>query len=240
MKFRYVILSFLVMGWGYYALSGGADFVPESRIAAVPDAPSDSQPDVLQAQQSAAMAGGPGQDDFAPQSVTRADTSLVTQINVPATTSAVGTSLVATSDDPGDTLAGAQANAVADVVAGVVADVAAEDAPVFTSLSGTGTPSNADATVADRPATGPTNIQTGEDTLAQAVVSPRSDIDLRRVAGSAVNMRDGPGMGYVVIETLPADTEAEVIETENGWVYVRLMNGTTGWVAARLLTDSGI
>lgn len=231
MKFRYVIVSFLAMGWGYYALSGGADFVPESRIAAAPDAPSDSPSDVLQSQQSAAVAGGPGQDDVAPQIVTRADTSLVTQINVPATTSAVGAPLAATSDDPGDTLAGAQADVVADEVA--------QDAPVFTSLSGTGAPSSADAAVADRSVADAAHVQTGEDTLAQAAVSPRSDIDLRRVAGSVVNMRDGPGMGYNVIDTLPADTEAEVIETENGWAYVRLMNGTTGWVAARLLTGSG-
>jgi hypothetical protein len=28
---RFIVLSFLVMGWGYYELSGGAGFVPETR-----------------------------------------------------------------------------------------------------------------------------------------------------------------------------------------------------------------
>ncbi len=253
MKFRYVILSFLVMGWGYYALSGGADFVPERRIAAVNDTPLDqsphSPPDASPVRQPVSLAGvaGAAQGDVATETATGADIStdlpVVTRIKLPASASSGGTPSAEASGTMRDTLAGAPADEVA------------QDVPVFTSLSGTGAPSDADARVADRPvadrpvadspiadrlAADPTNVQAGEETLAQAVVSPRRDIDLRRVAGSAVNMRDGPGMGYVVIETLPADTEAEVIETENGWVYVRLMNGTTGWVAARLLTGSGI
>lgn len=33
---RFVFVGLLVMAWGYWELSGGADFVPESRIASAP------------------------------------------------------------------------------------------------------------------------------------------------------------------------------------------------------------
>jgi len=36
---RFIILSFLVMGWAFYELSGGADFVPETRVLAEAEAP---------------------------------------------------------------------------------------------------------------------------------------------------------------------------------------------------------
>jgi hypothetical protein len=32
---RFIVLTFLLMGWGYYELSGGADFVPQARPVAV-------------------------------------------------------------------------------------------------------------------------------------------------------------------------------------------------------------
>lgn len=39
---RFIVLTFLLMGWGYYELSGGADFVPQTRpesLAAAPVTP---------------------------------------------------------------------------------------------------------------------------------------------------------------------------------------------------------
>jgi hypothetical protein len=35
---KFIILTFLLMGWGYYELSGGADFVPEQRVVEVASA----------------------------------------------------------------------------------------------------------------------------------------------------------------------------------------------------------
>ncbi len=36
---RFIILSFVVMGWAFYELSGGSDFVPETRALAEAEAP---------------------------------------------------------------------------------------------------------------------------------------------------------------------------------------------------------
>lgn len=33
---RFMIVTFLILGWAFYEMSGGADFVPEERIAAAP------------------------------------------------------------------------------------------------------------------------------------------------------------------------------------------------------------
>ena len=64
-------------------------------------------------------------------------------------------------------------------------------------------------------------------------------LDLRRVAGSRVNMRDGPGTGFGVIVTLEGGTEVEVLElSDNGWARLRTVStGQEGWMAERLLTD---
>lgn len=64
-------------------------------------------------------------------------------------------------------------------------------------------------------------------------------LDLREVAGSRVNMRQGPGTSFGVITSLPRGTEVEVLETDaNGWVRLRTVStGQEGWMAERLLTN---
>lgn len=63
--------------------------------------------------------------------------------------------------------------------------------------------------------------------------------DIRAIAGSRVNMREGPGTNFAVIATLPRGTEAAIIaENDNDWAQIRLLDsGKTGWMAAWLLSD---
>lgn len=70
-----------------------------------------------------------------------------------------------------------------------------------------------------------------------APVAAPIPLDLRAVAGSRVNMREGPGTGFGVIDTLPGGTEAEVIEVNaDGWARIRIIGtNQTGWMAERLL-----
>lgn len=66
--------------------------------------------------------------------------------------------------------------------------------------------------------------------------SAAAPAELMYVAGSVVNMRDGPGTAYPVIARLPAGTITEVIERARGWVRVRVQGeGTSGWMAADFL-----
>lgn len=67
-----------------------------------------------------------------------------------------------------------------------------------------------------------------------------AETDLRAVSGSRVNMRSGPGTSYGVIVTLTRGTEAEVLETLNGWARIRTVeDGKVGWMAERLLVEIG-
>lgn len=74
------------------------------------------------------------------------------------------------------------------------------------------------------------------------VVAVVDDIpaDLRSVAGTRVNMRDGPGTNFDVLVTLDGGTTTEVLFADGtGWVRIRVVDtGLEGWMAERLLTPS--
>ena len=72
-----------------------------------------------------------------------------------------------------------------------------------------------------------------------AVTQIASAADIRAVAGSRVNMRQGPGTSFGVIDTLDGGTRTEVLEVNaDGWARIEVVNtGQVGWMAARLLTD---
>ncbi|MGR3486169.1 MAG: SH3 domain-containing protein [Paracoccaceae bacterium] len=89
----------------------------------------------------------------------------------------------------------------------------------------------------------PTLSDTGEDLAAQRLAEAGAALDaavrMRSVAGSRVNMRDGPGTDFGVLDTLVQGTDVEVIEVnDSGWARLRVMDtGLEGWMAERLLTD---
>lgn len=62
-------------------------------------------------------------------------------------------------------------------------------------------------------------------------------LDLRVVAASRVNVRNGPGTRYDVIEKLSRNEEVEVLRTgDTGWVRLRTPDGRVGWMAEKLLS----
>lgn len=71
-------------------------------------------------------------------------------------------------------------------------------------------------------------------------LEPEIVIELRFVAGNRVNLRQGPGTNHQVLDTLARGTEAELIAVnDDGWAQIRLIeSGKTGWMAARLLSES--
>ena len=81
--------------------------------------------------------------------------------------------------------------------------------------------------------------QVEEAPAEPVVVAAATPLDIRAVAGSRVNMRQGPGTNFSVLDTLDGGTEAEVLEVNaNGWARIQVLTtGQTGWMAERLLTD---
>jgi len=186
---RFILLSFLVLGWGYWEMSGGTAFVPQAPMTIAQAAPQAEMPGTDQP-----SLGGV-------EIATRADT----------------TALDALAAAPGD----GDAIVTDALLAEVLASTETPDAPlapeeaVFRSLA--------------TPLEGTPAVQT-----AAAPALPA----LREVAGDRVNMRDGPGRNFDVIDQLTRGMLAEVLEENGtGWVRVQVeATGATGWMSADFLT----
>jgi uncharacterized protein YgiM (DUF1202 family) len=161
---KFIIVSFLALGVGFYELSGGSDFVPEQRIV-VAKAEIQRDAPVIQTSNVA---------------VSRNNAASLIALNPAVTTVSLDTSPVVAPE-------------VVQVPTPAAVEVAVEATP----------------------------------------------LDIRVVSGTRVNMRQGPGTGFGVIDTLDGGTQAEVLEVnDNGWARVEVLNtGQIGWMAARLLTD---
>jgi hypothetical protein len=187
---RFIILSFLIMGWAYWELSGGADFRPEPWPVAERQA-----------------AGAP-----ATNLVTRADTTTLATIDriVPSSMEAAP-GVIAASDvasDPMEPLAAQltpEEPATAEFIAESVAAALAEQAA---------------------PEIGAVD--------AELVIAAT---DLREVNGDRVNLRQGPGTDFGVVDQLVRGTVIEVIEVGgDGWVRVRVDgSGRSGWMSDQFL-----
>jgi N-acetylmuramoyl-L-alanine amidase len=51
------------------------------------------------------------------------------------------------------------------------------------------------------------------------------------------NLRKGPSTSYPILSAEPAGTFLDKLKEQNGWVQVRKLNGTIGWVTATLVRD---
>ncbi len=190
---RFIVLSFLVMGWGYYELSGGADFVPEQRpvVAQAPDPLPETASEPVVA---AADTTEPADDALDSVTVvTRADTETLDALPEAEDTAAAAEAIEL------------QADSVADALSQALAD------PV---------------------------VNTGEPEPLpeeQTASAPPTAADLREVTGDTVNLRDGPGTNFNVVDRLTRGTVIAVLDTgPDGWVYVEI-NGLTGWMSSDFL-----
>ena len=153
--------TFLLLGVGYYEMSGGADFQPQTMIGAV-------------------QAGTPSPETIAQHDIERAESGIpVTAMReFPENVELISASFMPRSPEPAVTQQAA-------------------------------TPAIADAEAA---------------------------FDLRQVSGDWVNMRQGPGTGHAVLDTLPRGTKARLIESADGWARIEITTtGETGWMSERLL-----
>lgn len=206
---RFIVLTFLFLGWGFWELSGGSDFTPESRDALMTAASAETGTEEL---------------------VTRASTmsSTIALNSAPAQDAQlVKASLPAAPAVEEEAATEASFEAQQGVPMG-------DEVYLFESLV-EGAPTVADILPESEIAV----IMPQSDAQDAPVDTPEaSALSLRQVAGNRVNMRSGPGTSYGVLDTLDGGTDVEVFEVEGGWARLRnIETGQVGWMSARLLTD---
>jgi hypothetical protein len=207
---RFVVVSFAFLGWAFYELSGGADFEPPRRAEPVAKV--------------APQTGSPDRD-------TTAAAAIVTQTPVLAPRIVVQTAATAQTDTPASNLAAEAPSAQPAVLSRGVS----EGSRLFPNLSDT-----ARIAVASLEG-GATQFVTVSQPVAtqedpEPYVEPAKD--MRKITGSRVNMRGGPGTIYPVISRLLAGNEVEVLsDSGTGWLRLRAGEGQkVGWVAASLVS----
>lgn len=189
---RFMIVCFVFLGFAFYYLSDGAEFVPASHQI-----------------ESSDIASAP-LDSAQPADSATAPVVLASAASAPA--------VIPASAKPA---APAAVQAAAPVTEPVKIKASpAASATQFVALA-------APAIVAQQEKTG-------------AGQTPA--LDIRKVTGNRVNMRNGPGTTFTVVAKLRKGTEVEILrEPGNGWVKLKVLdNDRVGWMADWLVTaDAG-
>jgi len=74
--------------------------------------------------------------------------------------------------------------------------------------------------------------------MAAFLTTTMAALAVPAVAKSAVNVRTGPGVNFVRVDTLHRGERVNVTQCQNGWCYVQ-KSGPNGWVSGNYLTRVG-
>lgn len=234
---RFILLTFGFLGWAFYEMSGGAGFVPRSVEMAANAQKIEAPRRVASAEKRRQMAAESlvqkasfSAADSAPvpvaEDVTRVALNLTTLRDVPVQGSMADTMAQTAVASTGD-MAGAK-------VIKAKMTPGAEAAPMVQKAAVTRTPGS-EISSAATPAIIPSLIDP-DDGIETAAMETR---DIRRVAGTKVNVRGGPGTKYGVLTQLTQGAEVVVLrDTGEGWVKLQSIDsGRVGWMADFLLTE---
>jgi hypothetical protein len=230
---RFIFLTFGFMGWAFYEMSGGADFVPagpqlagseaaDSTLIASANAGTTSSSLVTAAAANAARKAESPITPFAQKAPARDDTAtrvalnLTTLSDLPQANDAMVQKAVATPE----TRAGVKVvkaktvNASASMVQNASYSVTTSSTPVVI----------------------PSLINSGDNS---ATYVSTTQADIRKVSGTRVNVRGGPGTNFGVVGRLGKGDAVEIIEDNGaGWVRFRSVDGAeSGWMADFLLSN---
>lgn len=205
---RFVLLSFAVLSFAFYELSGGADFEPRGVRPPKPERIAQTETPKTASQVTPVVATTlVAKPAIAPRKT--AEFRPQPKNELTAEQEAAGLAQISASLSSGGDLfqpAATQAFSLASLEQGVASIQAA------------------DVDVSDTPAPAPEYVE--------------PEPDLREVMGTRVNMRDGPGTIYPVVARLNIGHQVEVLsESGTGWLRLRVLpERQTGWVAASLIT----
>jgi uncharacterized protein YgiM (DUF1202 family) len=228
---RFIFLTFGFMGWAFYEMSGGADFVPAgpqmassetaaSALIASAEAGTTSSTLVTAAAANAARKAESPITPFAERApardvtATRVALNLTTLSDLPQANDAMVQKAVATPMD----------RAGAKVVKAV-----STNAPKVEKAAYSTTNANAPVVIP--------SLISATDNGTTFVSTTQADI--RKVNGTRVNVRGGPGTSFGVVGKLGKGDAVEVVEDNGaGWVRFRSVDGTaSGWMADFLLNN---
>lgn len=207
---KFLILSFAIMGWGFYELSGGADFQPPQRPEPVQETARAAKPATVPVPAPSTPTltrRNPAQPRPAPASV-------VAQAK-PAQAAEAGEDRIEIRFGP-SALPPADPNNP-----GLLVSLEQSTSQFATPLE-TFDPN------------APTEAPEARTAAPAPIAEPEPD--MREIRGTRVNMRDGPGTIYPVVGKLRLGQEIEVLtDSGTGWLRVRVMPGQQlGWVSASL------
>jgi hypothetical protein len=209
---RIIILTFGFLGWSFYTLSGGADYQPREGSRQA-EALKQREAEQLRVAENREMAPAPQASAInLPDVVTR---NTVDTIAIVAASKPQSQPMPEPARQPlgaGDQEDLASANVR-------VASLTLSEPAAFAQAAGFAPVSDA------------------EEQVMQEEIR-----DLRRITGTSVNMRAGPGTRYGILTRVTRDTEVEVLESfDNGWLRLRVLDTQRiGWVSGTLVSaDQG-
>ena len=204
----FILLSFAVLGWAFFVLSGGRGFEPPVNPALASEIAQPVARDVAETRPVPTVA---------PAVPVRPELTWVTPALAdpiaPSQTTGIGLEpLREPTDPPSITLVSLE-----------------QSSDQFASRL-----VNFDPDSVAPPAT--PDVPEPEPEMVTAPVVP--PIDIRTITGTRVNMRNGPGTNYDVLARLTLGQEVQVLgDSGSGWMRLRsLKDRTAGWVSASLVS----
>ncbi|SNT25944.1 SH3 domain-containing protein [Antarctobacter heliothermus] len=237
---RTMVVTFAVLGWSWYALSGGRDFVPGGNGVSILADVDTTAPRVLPDRPALAglqpIPAAKNTPDPAPDPAPRVTSLSVREplssksvkVTVPPVTPAESDAPIRTAEitppaDPGaDPAVQPLAQPVDEIALALAGALPAEEvlfdpeAPMQ-RIAGLGTSL-------------PLGTKMGGALAPEFVPEER---DVRVVSASRVNLRDGPATSYEIVAKLDEGVEVEVLDdTGDGWVKLRVVGAETeGWMS---------
>lgn len=210
---RFVIFGFLILGWAFWEMSGGADFEPRKQ-AMTTDMPA-----------TASVRSVPATTIQKPEPVRTAALVKPREVTRLSARRQPDPAPLPETPTPNLALSLAQPQMATDGAADSVQLASLADGngafpqPVFLDPAGT---APGDSSVAS---------------ASRAIPDIEPALDIRDITGSRVNLRQGPGTTYAVVDTLFFDDRVEVLDDPgDGWIQLRhVENGQIGWMAARFV-----
>jgi len=210
---RLIVVTFAFLGWAFYVMSGGSEFVPAK--AHLADKATDPVSTTAAAQSDVRFVETP--------EVTRVALDLDSPVVVareigtqrdPLPQQAVVQQASLDNSDLSNSDQGESVLIIPSLVANATVEPGASEFLLETT-----------AAIADEPTTPQQEV---------------SFADLRLVTGNRVNVRGGPGTDFSIVSKLVRGDEVEVLEDNgDGWVRFRAVGSDkSGWLADFLLTGS--
>jgi hypothetical protein len=217
---RFILVTFAFLGWSFYELSGGADYTPRTNSIQARALLDDVRPVARPVRTHVAQLSGTG--GVAPAIEPLAQQTAPAKAAPGATPAAQA--MVTLASAKADAPSPAPSAINLPIVTAQPDTLAVTSAVVQTGIAG----------LTLRGLSDPSRL---DDAPSEPSAPSR---DIRTIAGTAVNMRAGPGTQYDRIDRLTLGQEVAVLQDPgNGWLKLRVVEtGRVGWMANSLVTAS--